>query len=201
MLPVPGADQKPSAGAGRPRQFTHGVALQTAMEVFWRRGFQATSLEDLLLAMGLSKSSFYATFGSKQALYDEAVRAYAENQFEALGALAESAADPLSGVLAILGHVADADGGDQGCFIVNTVTELALHDAELGAYCQTHIARLAALVTKLLVDAGFPAHLAGDRAAAALALVLGLVTLRKAGIPAQRLKALLAQAQALLVLP
>lgn len=195
------AIQKTPAGAGRPRQFTQGAALQNAMELFWCKGFEATSLDDLLMAMGLSKSSFYACFGSKQALYNEAIRAYAESQFDYLCGLAQSATDPMSAVQAILDAVAVTDGGSEGCFIVNTVTELALHDAELNAYCQAHIARIASLVTDMLVKAGFAPKLASDRAAAALALAIGLVTLRKAGFSAQRLGELLVQVQPLLVPP
>lgn len=195
------AVQKTPAGAGRPRQFTHGAALQSAMEVFWRKGFEATSLDDLLAAMGLSKSSFYACFVSKQALYNEVVRAYAESHFDSLCGLAQTAPDPMSAVWAILASVADTDGGAEGCFIVNTVTELALHDAELTTYCQAHISRMAKLVTGLLVKAGFTPQLASDRAAAALALAIGLVTLRKAGFPAQRLGELLTQVRPLVVVP
>ena len=195
------AAQKTPAGAGRPRQFAQADALQKAMEVFWRKGFEATSLDDLLAAMGLSKSSFYACFGSKQALYDEAIRAYADRFLVSMADMARSAADPMAAVQAILVSMADTQGGLQGCFVVNTVTELALHDAELTAYCQDHIARMAQCVADLLVEAGFTPELANDRATAALALVFGLVTLRKAGFPAERLDALLAQMQPLLVLP
>jgi TetR/AcrR family transcriptional repressor of nem operon len=195
------AHRKPLASAGRPRQFARDEALQKAIEVFWCKGFEATSLDDLLAGMGLSKSSFYACFGSKQALYDEAIRAYAERFLDVMGDLAKSAADPMAAVLAILATMADTEGGSQGCFIVNTVTELALHNPELTAYCQAHIARMTEVVADLLVQSGFTPGLANDRAAAALALVFGLVTLRKAGFPAQRLGELLAQLQPLLALP
>ena len=79
---------------------------------------------------------------------------------------------------------ADAEGGTGGSFFVNSMTELALHDAELAAYGQSHIARVASLVTGLLVQAGFASQLAEDRAGAALALAIGAITLRKAGFPA-----------------
>lgn len=203
MLQVPEvtAIQKTPSGAGRPRQFVPGAALQNALDVFWRKGFEATTLEDLLVAMGLSKSSFYACFGSKHALYNEAIRAYSDDYFDTLCDLAPAGADPLAAVRAILATVADTDGEPKGCFFINTVTELAPHDTDLTTYCQGHIARVAKLVTDLLVQAGFTPQLASDRAAAALALAIGLITLRKAGFPAQRLDVLLAQIHPLLVLP
>jgi AcrR family transcriptional regulator len=54
------------------------VALQTAMKLFWERGYEGTSFDDLISAMGISASSFYNSFGSKEELYCEAARTYRE---------------------------------------------------------------------------------------------------------------------------
>lgn len=61
---------------GRPRQFDRESALHAAMLVFWRKGFLATSMNDLCDAMGIRSPSLYAAFGSKENLYIEAVRRY-----------------------------------------------------------------------------------------------------------------------------
>jgi AcrR family transcriptional regulator len=63
---------------GRPREFDRDLALQQAMLVFWRKGFLATSMNDLCYAMGIRSPSLYAAFGSKEALYIEAVGHYAK---------------------------------------------------------------------------------------------------------------------------
>jgi AcrR family transcriptional regulator len=61
---------------GRPREFDRETALQAAMLVFWRKGFAATSMNDLCDAMGICSPSLYAAFGSKEALYLEAMEHY-----------------------------------------------------------------------------------------------------------------------------
>ena len=61
---------------GRPREFDREAALQAAMLVFWRKGFAATSMNDLCDAMGIRSPSLYAAFGSKEALYLEAMEHY-----------------------------------------------------------------------------------------------------------------------------
>lgn len=61
---------------GRPREFDREAALAAAMLVFWRKGFAATSMNDLCDAMGIRSPSLYAAFGSKEALYLEAMEHY-----------------------------------------------------------------------------------------------------------------------------
>jgi AcrR family transcriptional regulator len=61
---------------GRPRGFDRDAALKAAMYLFWRKGFAAASMNDLCDAMGVSSPSLYAAFGSKEALYLEAVEQY-----------------------------------------------------------------------------------------------------------------------------
>jgi AcrR family transcriptional regulator len=65
------------AAIGRPREFDRDAALEAAMLLFWRKGFAAASMSDLCDAMGISSPSLYAAFGSKEALYLEAVEYYA----------------------------------------------------------------------------------------------------------------------------
>ena len=65
-------------GRGRPAVFDRAKALQEAMKLFWERGYEGTSFDDLIAAMGISASSFYNSFGSKEALYCEATQSYLE---------------------------------------------------------------------------------------------------------------------------
>ena len=67
---------KTKSSRGRPRAFDREAALVAAMRLFWRKGFAATSITDLTQAMGIGSPSLYAAFGSKEALYREALGYY-----------------------------------------------------------------------------------------------------------------------------
>lgn len=63
---------------GRPREFDVDEALESAMKVFWRKGYEGASLLDLTRAMGINRPSLYAAFGNKEALFRKAVDRYLE---------------------------------------------------------------------------------------------------------------------------
>jgi AcrR family transcriptional regulator len=65
-------------GRGRPAVFDRDIALSEAMKLFWERGYEGTSFDDLIAAMGISAARFYNSFGSKEALYCEATHSYLE---------------------------------------------------------------------------------------------------------------------------
>jgi AcrR family transcriptional regulator len=67
-----------SARMGRPRTFREAEALDAAMRVFWQKGYEGTSLDDLTKAMGINRSSLYSSFGDKEALFRKALARYGE---------------------------------------------------------------------------------------------------------------------------
>jgi AcrR family transcriptional regulator len=69
---------------GRPRSFDRGRALERAMHVFWRQGYEATSVSDLTRAMGINPPSLYAAFGDKEQLYLEALGRYQQRRVESM---------------------------------------------------------------------------------------------------------------------
>src|SRR5436309_14908630 len=70
------ANGKPVKPRGRPREFDREAALEQAIDVFWRHGYEATSISDLTSAMGINPPSLYAAFGDKETLFMEAVERY-----------------------------------------------------------------------------------------------------------------------------
>jgi len=117
---------------GRPKNFDHHTALRAAMELFWRRGYAATSLDDLLGAMSLSKSSFYAEFKSKDALYRECLQEYQHVIIEHLAQVHLAAASMRDFLATIFEEVIDdAQSGDpKGCLIVNSAVEFGQHKSQ-----------------------------------------------------------------------
>src|ERR1700693_3521049 len=70
--------RKAGHSTGRPRSFDSDKALDAAMQVFWRKGYEGASLSDLTGAMGINRPSLYAAFGDKEALFRKALDRYAE---------------------------------------------------------------------------------------------------------------------------
>jgi TetR/AcrR family transcriptional repressor of nem operon len=185
----PSAHSKGSSAAGRPRAFAPDVALLRALDVFWRQGYQATSLDDLTAAMQLSRSSFYACFGSKHAVLMAAIHSYADNFYAAICEVVATELEPRRAFEIIISRIVDMHGGSHGCFFVNSITELAPHDPQLADYSRGHIERITALLAGLFGRLGFTPDQAAERAIAAFAMAMGAVTLRKAGVAATQIQA------------
>jgi AcrR family transcriptional regulator len=106
---------------GRPRSFDRSAALQRAMEVFWTKGFDAASMADLTSAMGINSPSLYAAFGSKEALFEEAIALYARSEgTEIWDALDEAptAREAITRFLRRSAHSFTRPGRPAGCLIV-----------------------------------------------------------------------------------
>ncbi len=118
----------------RSKQFDTDVALTAAMELFWRKGYEATSVSDLVQHLGIGKASLYATFGSKHELYVLALDRYlAGGRGPSDEQVLTEAESPLAGVRALLERYAAASPADQprGCLMVNATVESPPEDTEV----------------------------------------------------------------------
>ena len=117
------------------KQFDIDGVLEKAMRAFWARGYEATSMQDLVTCTGINRGSLYATYGDKRALFLAALRMYDERMRRRLVADFESTCSPVEAIrrmfLAFTAQVAKT-GGNRGCLLTNTALELAAHDPEIG---------------------------------------------------------------------
>ncbi|MEE9194930.1 MAG: TetR/AcrR family transcriptional regulator [Alphaproteobacteria bacterium] len=121
----------------RPREFDSTQALEKAMEVFWAKGYEATSLADLIGAMGISKSSLYDVFGNKHELFLSTLDHYCKSiAARNVAAVIDAAPDARSGIAAVFSHFVEdllCRGENCGCFANNSAVEVALTDADARA--------------------------------------------------------------------
>ncbi len=112
-------ERKMMANIGRPREFDRGAALEAAMLAFWRKGFAATSMNDLCDAMDVRSPSLYAAFGGKEALYLEAIQHYVAMFGPPVWDGLEEGANARSGVenllLAASESLPESNGTPAGC--------------------------------------------------------------------------------------
>lgn len=128
---------------GRPREFEIDEALDKAMGAFWLKGYEATSLCDLMRATGLQKGSIYKAFGDKRSLFVQALRRYLDTGFERVRGTLTSAPTAKEGIerwlQMSLGVCSDTK---RGCFAVNAVVELAPHDDGIRRILDRHFGRV-----------------------------------------------------------
>jgi len=118
----------------RNKDFDKNEVLQKAVRLFWDKGYNGTSMQDLVEGLGISRSSLYDTFGDKHKLYLLALESYKDAYGTELCALTWKGASARIAVYQILALVTDNLLNDQqrrGCFMVNAGVELASHDTEV----------------------------------------------------------------------
>lgn len=180
----------------RTADFDKSQALDQAMDIFWRKGYEAASLQDLLSGMGLSKSSLYATFGNKEDLFLACLARYRgiiENEFANELGQAPSA---LSFLRDYLEAIAENRRGEalKGCLLMNTASEFSQRNSTVAKATRQGVDRLTRLLSQTVQQAQEEGEISADADADQLGTFLlttvsGLKTLAKAGTPKKRLRA------------
>ena len=115
---------------GRLKEFDPETALEAAMDLFWRRGYEATSTADLVAKLGIARGSLYATFGSKHELYARALDRYVRDRDPMIVRRLSHPGPVLPAVRALVESY--AANATQGCFVVNAAVERMDDDAVAG---------------------------------------------------------------------
>lgn len=129
----------------RIKNFDPDAALDRAMDVFWRRGFDATGVQDLVDELGLSRSSLYATFGDKDQLFQRAFQRYCAREAAPRHELLTregSVLEALRELLVGLAQAPDRHPDRRGCLVVNAAMERVPHDAATTAAVGAQLGRL-----------------------------------------------------------
>jgi TetR/AcrR family transcriptional repressor of nem operon len=160
----------------RPIEFDRHQAVNRALALFWRQGYQATTLADLLMAMGISRSSFYAGFTDKRSFFIECLDLWAARTLDLIER-ARAEKPPMDALQEFFERSfvgARGAKADWGCMLVNTVLEMAGVDDELAARASHHLGDMQRVFQACLRDAGATPARAEELAAMLMLFVEGI---------------------------
>ncbi len=180
----------------RPKEFVPEEAIEKAMEVFWRKGYEATSVEDLVSAMHINRGSLYDTFGDKRKLFLACMDRYCSEmmaeRFRKLDQPA-SANEAIRTFLRGMLEMLLSDPARRGCLITNTATELSPHEKAIGTKVTGALGGIEDAYYKVLVRAKKQGELKKGQDPRALARYLtgmmqGVIVMCKAGTTAEAMR-------------
>ena len=193
----------------RPKEFNETVALQAAVDCFWQRGYEATSIRDLAASMGLNAQSLYNTFGDKQALYTRALNRYLDCTTRNRLHRYELSLPPKEAIRRFFAEIIDhsvKDRDRKGCFLVNSALDVAPHQSELGTLIAEQFREIEVFFKRCIVsaqaDGTAPRNIdAGSTARLLLGVLLGIRVLARSAPKRSLLEDVVRPAFALLEVP
>ena len=138
---------------GRPLEFDPDTVLRAALDLFWCKGYEPTSLADLLEAMNISKSSMYLAFKSKRELFIKCLMLYQDQLINELSSELEQSSTGFAFFEVVLDMVATGAGepaGTRGCMLVNSASEFGQDDPEITQGIAQGLWRISALFQKAI---------------------------------------------------
>lgn len=173
---------------GRPREFDRDMVLAAVVELFWEKGFAATSIGDVVERTGLSKSSLYGAFESKEALYRTALDRYLDDHRAMVDTMLVHGARGLADIDEFFDRIGDQvaeTGESRGCLAVNTSTELGTTEpslVELGAQHRDFLRQgFTAALERAAVSGDFDPRRIATTANVLVSTVLGLAVMVRGG--------------------
>lgn len=167
----------------RPVEFDRQTVIHKAMDLFWRNGYTATSIQDLLEATDLNRGSLYTAFGSKRQLFLEALAEYGRMRVTQIQTVLQAAESPLAGIYTIFQDlIKESVQDEQGysCLMVNTILEMSAHDREMIQIIGGMMEQIEALFCQAIIAAQQQNLLPATKNAQSLArfLITGISGLR-----------------------
>ncbi|MEY9212374.1 TetR/AcrR family transcriptional regulator [Thermobifida halotolerans] len=154
---------------GRPRQFDEDRVVRAACDEFWAKGFDGTSTEDLCRATGLTRSSLYNTFHSKEYLFRRALSYYVNTMTARQVAVLDTRGSGLERIRSLLAVIVDDEmanrdnGGQSGCFTVNTITTLASRNPNVARIIEADLQRRLSSLRLAVMDGQLDGSVVDDR--------------------------------------
>ena len=188
------------------KSFDEDEAVGKAMKVFWKKGFDSASMADIITGTGITRGSLYNAFGGKKELFVKALLKYDKDNRRALLAELEAMDDPLRAIAALFDAlVAEtiSDAEKKGCFLVNTASDLTIHDEEVNSIVRNGLREIQAFFRRSIEVAQARKQIADtvDPEATAkglMAMVVGIRVLGRGMFDASSLETIAAQAQRVL---
>jgi TetR/AcrR family transcriptional repressor of nem operon len=139
----------------RHKEFDRDRALESALAIFRKNGFGATTTEDLRLAMGIGRQSFYDTFGGKRKIYLEALRKYNSDRVLGYFEIFRKSGSPLKALEGMLTSISLESAKDRtlSCLGVSSICEFGTSDAEVCSINEAAALSLTSALEKLLLEA------------------------------------------------
>ncbi|MGG4345511.1 TetR/AcrR family transcriptional regulator [Paenibacillus lautus] len=167
---------------GRVREFDEEKVLDAAMQLFWEKGYEATSLSDLTSRMGIQRPSIYSAFGDKKELFETALRKYTMSHASEARTRLQNQPSVREAFRAFFENLVDEEysvSRSRGCFCINTMVELAPHDEKFEILTREHQMYLAVIFQETIERGIQSGELASGTDAKALsqALIVSLIGL------------------------
>ncbi|MFE4710681.1 MULTISPECIES: TetR/AcrR family transcriptional regulator [Paenibacillus] len=136
----------------RPREFDVDRVLHQSMEVFWNKGFKATSYEDLTRTTGVKKQSFYCVFNDKRTLFLKALVRYREHSIAILEKLEAQKMSPLDKLESLRESLLDEEVSCRGCLMVNSAMEFGTEDDQVTGEIELMFAEAEHVLEKIIIS-------------------------------------------------
>lgn len=174
---------------GRPREFQEQIVVSDALQIFWRQGYRATSIPDLLSATGLERGSLYKAFKDKQSLFERVFNAYLQSGRAALKQTLNAPGTPLERLTVWFDQASRGCSGafgGPGCLAVNAMVELAPFERPVRIRLARHWAIVEAALARTLCEGQGQQEIRSDVSAEDLAQMIvrtfaGMATFSRQG--------------------